>query len=405
MNFAKKAYCRGVQAMFYAAIPFLPYRDPKIFASVTSLASALAEKNIHSLLLVTDKMLHDMGVTAELERSLSENGILCTVYDGTQANPTTANVQEAVELYKSHGCESIIGFGGGSSIDCAKAVGACIAYPGRPLSRMKGNLKILRKLPPLSAIPTTAGTGSEATVAAVITDSETRHKYTMNSFPLIPSYAVLDPEVTFSLPPHLTATTGMDALTHAVEAFIGRSTTAETRDEALQATALIFGNIKIAYSDGHNREARENMLKAAYLAGDAFSKSYVGYIHAVAHSLGGQYNIPHGLANAVLLPIVLEMYGETVYKKLYRLGVAAGVCGKWDSYKDGALNFIAAVRSLNRTMGIPDKLDGINKEDIEKMARHADREANPLYPVPRLMDAKELKTIYYEVSGKSGWEF
>lgn len=403
MNIVKKVYCHGVQALFYAASPFLPYRDPKIFSSVTSLADALAAKNVHSLLLVTDRLLREMGVTAELERALLENGIKCTVYDGTQANPTTDNVEEAVKLYNSNGCECLIGFGGGSSIDCAKAVGACIAYPGRPLSKMKGNLRILRRLPPLAAIPTTAGTGSEVTLAAVITDQKTRHKYTMNSFPLIPSFAVLDPEVTFSLPPHLTATTGMDALTHAVEAFIGRSTTAETREAALLAVSLIFRNIKKAYKDGHDREARENMLKAAYLAGDAFSKSYVGYIHAAAHSLGGQYNIPHGLANAVLLPIVLEMYGEVIYKKLYCLGTAAGVCEKWDSYRDGALKFISAVRSLNRTMGIPEKLDGIKTEDIEMMARHADREANPLYPVPRLMDAKELEEIYYKVCGASEW--
>ena len=257
---------------------------------------------------------------------------------------------------------------------------------------------MLRAIPTLVAIPTTAGTGSEATLAAVITDAKTRHKYTINSFPLIPSYAVLDPAITFTLPPHLTATTGMDALTHAVEAYIGRSTTAETREMALEAAALIFGNILKAYRDGYDRKARENMLRAAYLAGAAFSKSYVGYVHAVAHSLGGQYNIPHGLANAVLLPIVLEMYGDSVHKKLYRVAVRAGVCDSWDTYGQGAGKFIEAVRSLNRSMGIPVKLKGIKKEDIELMARHADREANPLYPVPKLMDAKELEEIYYRAA-------
>ena len=209
---------------------------------------------------------------------------------------------------------------------------------------------------------------------------------------------MLDPTVTYTLPPHLTATTGMDALTHAVEAYIGRSTSRETRAKALEATSLIFGNIEKAYADGRDREARANMLRAAYLAGIAFSKSYVGYIHAVAHSLGGQYNTPHGLANSVLMPIVLEAYGRAAYKKLHRLGVAAGVAAGTDSHAEGAAKFIAAIRGMNARMGIPSKLGGIIKEDIPTMAKHADREANPLYPVPVLMNAKELEKFYYAVS-------
>lgn len=285
-------------------------------------------------------------------------------------------------------------------MDCAKALGARIAYPKKPLSALRGTLRVLRRIPLLVAVPTTAGTGSEVTLAAVITDGEKKYKYTMNDFTLIPRYAVLDPEVTYSLPPHLTATTGMDALTHAVEAYIGRSTNGETRRRALYATKLIFGNIVRAFENGSDAEARANMLEAAYNAGIAFSKSYVGYIHAVAHSLGGQYNIPHGLANSVLMPIVLEDYGKAVHKKLHRLGVAAGVADEKDTHKEGAEKFIAAVRALNRRMRIPETLDGIEEADIPTMARHADKEANPLYPVPVLMNARELERFYYKVSGK-----
>lgn len=176
---------------------------------------------------------------------------------------------------------------------------------------MKGILRILRKIPTLIAIPTTAGTGSEVTLAAVITNRAKHHKYALMSFPLIPRYAVLDATLTYSLPPHLTAETGMDALTHAVEAYIGRSSTRETRSLALQAVKLVFDNIELAYADSHDHQARENMLHGAYKAGVAFSKSYVGYIHAVAHSLGGQYGTPHGLANAVIMPYVLEAYGKS----------------------------------------------------------------------------------------------
>ncbi|MGN0814139.1 MAG: iron-containing alcohol dehydrogenase [Candidatus Coproplasma sp.] len=397
MNFFKKAYCRIYQTAFRAAIPFLPYRQPEILKSIEVVVDLIKSKGMRSVMLVTDAGLKKVGATERLEQLISDSGISLTVYDKTQANPTFANVEEALAAYKANGCEGLIAFGGGSSMDCAKAVGARVAYPKKTLDKLKGTLRVLRRIPLLIAIPTTAGTGSEVTLAAVITDGVNKHKYTMNDFTLIPRYAVLDPEVTFSLPPHLTATTGMDALTHAVEAYIGRSTTKYTRSMALKATKIIFENVYAAYSDGSNRAARENMLNAAYMAGIAFSQSYVGYIHAVAHSLGGQYNIPHGLANAVLMPHVLEEYGKSAYKKLHRLGVAAGVAREEDSHQEGAEKFISAIRQLNKKMGIPEKLEGIREEDIPKMAKHADKEANPLYPVPVEMNAKQLEKLYLKV--------
>ena len=398
MNVFKKIYCRAFQTVFRLALPFLPYREPKIFNSINDLEKLLKALQVKNVMLVTDQGLRNAGITLPLEDLLRKNEIQCTVYDKTRANPTVDNVEEARQLYIDEKCECLIAFGGGSSMDCAKALGARIAYPKKPLGKLKGVLRVLRKIPTLIAIPTTAGTGSEVTLAAVITDSEKQHKYTLMDFTLIPRYAVLDPTVTFSLPPHLTATTGMDALTHAVEAYIGHSTTRETRKKALEATSLIFGNIEKAYANGQDHGARANMLKAAYLAGISFSKSYVGYVHAVAHSLGGQYNVPHGLANSVLMPIVLETYGEKVYKKLHELGVAAGVSSQSDTHEVGAKKFIAAIKALNARMGIPEKIAGIKKEDITQMAKHADKEANPLYPVPKLMNAKALEKFYYQVA-------
>ena len=263
--------------------------------------------------------------------------------------------------------------------------------------QLKGVLKVIRKIPLLIAIPTTAGTGSEVTLAAVISDHQKHHKYTLMDFTLIPRYAVLDSSVTYSLPPHLTSTTGMDALTHAVEAFIGRSTTKETRKKALEATALIFNNIEKAYKNGEDYEARNNMLKAAYLAGIAFSKSYVGYIHAIAHSLGGQYNVPHGLANSVIMPYVLEAYGDKISKKLHKLAISAGISKKEDDINESAKRFIQAIKQLNQNMNIPTYIKGIKKEDIKEMARKADKEANPLYPVPKLLNANELEKFYYQL--------
>ena len=343
---------------------------------------------------MTDRPLREAEVTRPLEELLERSGIRCAVYDGTRANPTVRNVEEARERYLAEDCQGLIAFGGGSSMDCAKAVGARIVYPGRSVNQMKGLLRVLRRLPPLIAIPTTAGTGSEVTVTAVITDSDRKHKYTMNNFTMIPRWAVLDPAVTRTLPPALTAATGMDALTHAVEAYIGGSTTRETRRLALQAVRLVFANIEAACRDGEDLEARKNMLYAAHIAGIAFSKSYVGYIHAVAHSLGGEYNTPHGLANAVLLPIGLELYGPCVCRKLWELGRSAGVTAETDSREAGAEAFIAAIRGLNRRLGIPERLPEIRREDIPVMAGHAAREANPLYPVPRLMSARELEQFY-----------
>lgn len=395
MNTFKKIYCRTFQACFRLAMPFMPYREPEILNSVAEVEPLLQKLGVKSVLLVTDKMLRQFGATAKLEKFLTEANIKCVVYDETCPNPTVNNVEAARELYVKENCEALIAFGGGSSMDCAKAVGARIAYPHKTVNQMKGLLKVLKKIPTLIAVPTTAGTGSEVTITSVITNSEIKHKYTMNSFPLIPAYAVLDPEVTLTLPPHLTSTTGMDALTHAVEAYIGGSTTKETRTYAKEAVKLIFENLETAYADGKNELARRNMLRAAYIAGIAFSKSYVGYVHAVAHTLGGQYNVPHGLANAVLMPIVLDEYGESAYEKLHQLAVAGGIAKKSDDVAESAKRFIQEIRDMNKRMNIPSGFENIVPSDIPMMADHADAEANPLYPVPKLMDAKELEKIYY----------
>lgn len=400
MNPIKAIYCRTVQAVLRAALPVLPYREPQVFHSCGELSTVFQKENIRRVLIVTDAGIVRSGIAAQLEAVLDEDDISYAVYDQTRPNPTVVNVEQALSLYRRYRCQALIAIGGGSSMDCAKAVGARLARPGTPLGKLKGTLRILRPLPTLIAIPTTAGTGSETTLAAVITDTQAQHKYVMNDFVLIPKYAVLDARLTLSLPPHLTATTGMDALTHAVEAYIGRSTTRQTRQESLEATRLVFANVERAYRNGKDYEARSNMLTAAYRAGIAFSRSYVGYVHAVAHSLGGQYNIPHGLANAVLLPYVLESYGSCIHRKLHDLAVAAGVASPQEADAIAAAKFIRAIRQLNARMGIPETLEGIRPEDIPVMAAHAEKEANPLYPVPRLMTREELTFFYEQVAGK-----
>lgn len=397
MNFFQKAFCRCFQAVLRLALPVLPYRSPMVLEAVGDIPGCLKEKNIQNVLVVTDGFLHISGMLEPLKKALAENGIRYTVYDEVVPNPTVLNVELARERYLENGCQALIGFGGGSSIDCAKAVGARIARPNKPIPKMRGILKVLLPIPFLIAVPTTAGTGSETTLATVITDDKNAHKFPINDFPLIPRVAVLDPEMTRSLPKNMTSTTGMDALTHAIEAYIGRSTTRQTRADALEAVRLIAENLEKAYADGSDMTARANMLRAAYLAGGAFSKSYVGCCHAVAHSLGGQYHIPHGLANAVLLPYVLEAYGPAINRKAKDIAVAMHIADAATPEAAAPGLLIAEIRRMNRDMGIPEKLSGIRPADIPKLAAYANKEANPLYPVPVLMDRQELQKFYYDV--------
>lgn len=401
MNSLRKLWCRTYQTCFRLAIPLLPYREPKPLGSFEEAAGLLQQQGKRRVLLVTDATIMRLGLADQLIDNLKNRGIQVSVFDEVVPNPTVSNVEAARERYLQEGCDAIVAFGGGSAMDCAKATGARIVRPRKPVQKMRGILKVLRPLPLLIAVPTTAGTGSETTLAAVITDDETHYKYPINDFALIPRYAVLDYRTTLGLPPHITATTGMDALVHAVEAYIGRSTTRDTRANAIEAVREIHSYLLRAYRDGHDAEAREHMLRAAYCAGLAFTKSYVGYVHAVAHSLGGQYGIAHGLANAVLLPYFLDEYAESCEHRLADLARRAGVVPQAMNDRDTARAFTQWVREMNAAMDIPTTLPGIRDEDIPLMAAHADAEGNPLYPVPKLMDAHELEHMYHMVQEHS----
>lgn len=400
MNFFRKTGCRLYQGALYVGMAFMPWREPELLEGEGSFAKTvgfMAKKGVDRPLVVCDKPALDRGALDSFFKSA--DGVLqYTVYDGVLPNPTVKQVEEGLAVYIGNGCNGILAFGGGSAMDCAKAIGARVVKPNKSVNQMKGLLKVNKKLPPFFAVPTTAGTGSECTVAAVITDGETHDKYAINDFSLIPHYAVLDPTLTATLPPFLTATTGMDALTHAVEAYVGRGNTRATKRQAEQAVQLIFGNLAEATHNGSNLVARANMQIAAYLAGLAFTRAYVGYVHALAHALGGTYGIAHGLANAVLLPRVMEAYGKSAHRKLARLARIAGVADKSDSNAAAADKFIRAIDEMNKDLGVPSDFGGkIDEKDFDALARHADKEANPLYPVPKLMNASELKRIYYKV--------
>jgi len=398
-----KLFCRLFQLVMKIAANVLPWRKPALLEGencILKLPGRISEKGITSVLLVTDKAIMSLGLPNALLEAMQSAGISMAVYDKTVPNPTIDNIEEALSMYKENNCGGIIAFGGGSSMDCAKGVGARVARPKTSITRMKGLLKVIKRLPPLYAVPTTAGTGSEATVAAVVVDSKTHEKYAVMDPALIPLEAVLDPILTAGLPPFITATTGMDALTHAVEAYIGRSNTRETLDMAKKTVALVFDNLYAAYENGSNMEARANMQRAAYYGGIAFTRAYVGNVHAIAHTLGGMYSVPHGLANAVILPHVLDDYGECIYKPLSELADVVNLQG--DTHEQKAKAFIRAVRGLNASMGIPTTIDGILEDDIPVMASRAFHEANPTYPVPCIFTRDDFVSVYQRLTGNSG---
>lgn len=390
----KKCYYRIYQTVFKVAMNFLDWSEPQLLegkGSILKLPEFVKSKGINKVLVVTDKGLMGLHLLDPLFEKLTEEGVDYVVYDEVQPNPTIPNIEAAREMYIKNECQGFIAFGGGSPMDCAKAAAARVVKPNQTVRKMRGYLKVLKKLPPFFAVPTTAGTGSETTVAAVVTDPETHEKNAINDICLRPKYAVLDPELTVGLPPHITSTTGMDALTHAVEAYIGRSNTKQTRNQAEKATKLIFDNVEAAYKNGKNFEARANMLKGSYWAGCAFTRAYVGYVHAIAHNLGGLYGTPHGLANAVILPYVLEWYGECIYPQLAKLADIVGIKGNNEA--DKAVKFIEAIKMLNVNMNIPSSFDMIKEEDLPTLIGRALKEGNPGYPVPRIMNYDDMESV------------
>lgn len=388
------------QLIYKIVANFLVWRSPELLEGENSLNKVperIKGEGIKNVLIVTDKGITNLGLMDDLLQGLDAIEINYIVYDGTVPNPTIENIEDALALYKTNRCEGIIAFGGGSPIDCAKGVAACIARPQKKISQMKGQLKVRKEIPPLLAIPTTSGTGSEVTIVTVISNSQTHEKYAINDTVLTPHYAVHDPLLTIKLPPHITSSTGMDALTHAVEAYIGRSNTKETRQNSIEAIKLIFANLYEAYANGTNVTARKNMQKASYLAGKAFTRAYVGYVHAIAHTLGGFYNFPHGLANAIILPYVLEYYGHSAHKPLAKLADIVGITEASDRQEVKAKKFIEAVKQLNESMDIPNKVSGIVDKDIPVMVERAFQEANPLYPVPKILNKDDLFTLYNSI--------
>ena len=368
--------------------------------AIENIVPELTARGYKKAFVCSDPDLIKFGVTKKVTDLLDAANFAYAVYSEIKPNPTIANVQDGVAAFKAAEADCIVTIGGGSSMDTAKAIGIIINNPEfADVRSLEGVAPTKKHAVFTIAVPTTAGTAAEVTINYVITDVEKKRKFVCVDAHDIPVVAVVDPDMMSTMPKGLTAATGMDALTHAVEAFIGRSTTPYTRKTARQAVQLIHDNLLEAYEHGDDMRARRNMLSAAYKAGVAFTRSYVGYVHAIAHSLGGRYGIPHGLANAIILPHMLRAYGEAAAPKLADLARMAGIAPVTAQDSLAAEAFIDWVDRMNAALDIPKYVAGIRRSDIPQMAAHADAEANPLYPVPLLMARLELEHMYEVVAG------
>lgn len=393
MNLRHFGY-RAYQCVFGLGARLLPWRQPETITGPGRLADIPARLTRYGvrrpLVVASRRQCADPAFQQMLSRLEGY-----TLFSDIKPNPPVSTVEAAAALYRQAHCDSLVAVGGGSPMDTAKAAAALVVRPGKAPEQLAGLLKVRRAIPPFIAVPTTAGTGSETTIAAVVTGAD-HHKYAISDLCLIPRCAVLDPLLTVSLPPHTTAETGMDALTHAVEAYIGRFyRTHQTDAMAEEAVVTIFRTLEHACAHGDDVGARQALLTASYQAGVAFTRAGVGNVHAIAHTLGGLYGVGHGLANAVLLPVVLRDYGAAAHRRLARLAELVGLSD--DSEADRANAFIDAIFAMNARLGIPTGFTCIREEDLPQMAAWAAKEANPTYPVPVIYDRARFIRVIRQV--------
>ena len=391
----KVPYYKGMAKAMKVAAAVVPMPKPTLFSgegSSLELCQAISQLGYNKLLIVTDEVLVKIGLLDKITDRLTELNVAYVVYDGILPDPTYDQVHTGVDILRNNHCDAILAVGGGSPIDASKAI-AAQATNDKPLEKLAGLFK-LRKAPlPFFAIPTTAGTGSEVTIASVVSDPITHQKTPIIDPKLVPVMAALDGGMMLGLPPHVTAATGMDALTHAIESFISVNATQETDAFGLAATRLIMENLAVAVKDGKNLEARQNMAMASYYAGAAFTKASVGYVHAIAHNFGAYYSTPHGLANSIVLPHILDYSKDSIINRLAQLAEVSGLREGNETNTQLADKFIAKIRSMLKEFDIPEQLDTLKTDDIPKIAKSALEEAHNNYPVPKYMNQKVCESL------------
>jgi len=373
----------------------LPIPQPTLMVgpgSSARLGQAVGGFGHRHVLIVTDEVISKLGLLGPLTDALAAGGTEFTVFDEVTPDAPIPVIEKGIEVFSRERCDAIVAFGGGSVMDAAKVIGLAAANGRHPRS-LVGYFRGLRGPAPIYAVPTTAGTGSEVTVAAVISDPERERKLVIADTRIVPKMAALDPSLMTGLPKPVTAATGMDALTHAVEAFIGYWNTGFTDRMALSAVSMIYENLPLAYNDGANLAAREKMALASTYAGFAFTRANVGNVHAIAHQLGGKYHTPHGLANAIMLPQVLRFSAPDITGKLAVLAVRAKVGNEGESEAELADRFLDSVEALAASVGIPRHLDALRERDIPALAEAACWEADTNYPVPRRMTQDDCEAL------------
>ena len=391
------AFAKASVALNNLVLPFLKFPEPKLFSgreSGTQLTDEIIRSGFQRVLLVSDPFLLSAGLCEPYIQRLTQAGIRVDTFSEVEPDPSFELVERGIALLKSSGAQAMLAIGGGSTMDTAKAMGLSAANNKHP-SRLSGiwmyALPRKRGLP-LYVVPTTAGTGSEATIVSVLSNKREHSKVTILDPKLLPNAVALEPTITFGLPPAMTAATGMDALTHAIEAYISTSNFKEINAMALEAAGMIGQSLLPAYRDGRDYDARLAMLQASNIAGRAFTRAGVGYVHAIAHQLGALYHLPHGLANAIVLPHVLEYSKSECQPQLQDLAERVGLPRDADA-------FIAWVRDMNAQMGIPATVTALRTEDFEHIIDYAFAEAHGTYGVPRYMTHDDARALLTTLAG------
>ena len=373
----------------------LPIQLPVLFKGAGSTKLLIEQVSVlgyKKALIVTDEVLHKLGAIDGIKTDLERLGVEYAIYDGVLPNPEFAQVTEGLSLFKKEKCDCIISVGGGSVIDAGKMVAMLHNNPG-PLKQFDGIQKFKKAGTVQFVVPSTAGTGSEVTIAAVISEAETHSKVSVVDTKMVPQFVALDSEIMKGMPPSITAATGMDALTHAVESYINKGQNENADSLSKTSTQLIFKFLQRAFDNGEDLEARDGMALASFYAGLAFSRKSLGYVHGIAHQLGAICNTPHGMANAMVLPEVLSAYGGCVHEKLAVLACECGIGSPEASDAQNAADFIQAIIDLRKALDLPLKPKGFKPELVDDVVARALNESGNLHPVPRYMSRSEVQAI------------
>ena len=386
------------QAIFSPIQKTQLYMQPRMIKgehALLDLVDVLKEKHLTHYMIVTTPGFIKRGTLQSFFEALTQNDIQYSIFHDVKPDPEISDVEKLKEMFIKDGCQALIAIGGGSAIDCSKAALACVQMKNLDVKTVLHTGRVSKQLPLLIAVPTTAGTGSEVTAGAVITDPIKKRKYALSHLFLIPKYAVLDASLLTSLPAKMTAYSGMDALTHAIEAYINCFNNRKTNEYALCAIKSIFQYLVPSFEDGLNMQYRLELLEASYNAGVAISNNYVGYVHAIAHGIGGMYHLQHGMINAIILPIVLEEYGGAVVGKLAKIADVVGITGATD--QDKSKQFIQKLKDLNQIFSIPTSIPEIQEEDIHYLATGAEKEGNPTYPTPVTWNVAQFEKVIRKI--------